>query len=523
MTASHATPVPPQHSSGAFRSTGQDEEFHVGQGAPTLLGLLDDALMEWERYATPGITTGADWHFGDAGSGENGIRSAANFVFASAFRWKQYGNQLGLDWARRGLDYLLAGHRTGEGACADGQRWGHAWQSSWWCGKMALGAHLIWAELSRQRREAVARVVASEAGALLLRAVPTGLALDTKAEENAWDTEVLASALLLMPEHPDRGAWAEKLNAFAMNTLSRAVDHERLDLVEGKPVADWLTSANLFHDFTIENHGSCHFCYVASPLASLTWARASFLLSGRPAPESLSFNKAAFWNKHKSLFLDRRFAYVGGQDWARYTYGEYFIVPAAVSIAASLDDRFAQHVAAQRVKMLRLEQRRNGDGSFFSRRVTRRLYQGQAAKYETDCFAHLALARLLLDLEPATSEGPADRVVRPVAVHLGYETQVAWTRTEAFLPASVRKRCKAESRSPCSRLPAMTMSLNGCRETSAATSSSRGGTRPICACCRSCLSARWASGWRGWSCIDKETSTPSNNASASRQTPIATP
>ncbi len=395
--------------------------------------LYDAMLARWETYARPGIHDGSTWHFGDAGSGENGIRSMANFVFASAFVATRLKSANILDWAKRGIDYLTRGHHTGGGKCANGQSWGHAWQSSWWSAKLALGAHLVWGELTDEQRDRVRTLVASEADLLLKRTPPTGMCWDTKAEENAWDTEVLAAAsALILPDDPRAGDWLEKLHCFAVNALSRAVDRDDARIVSGKPLRDRITSSNVFHDYTIENHGSCHFCYVASPLDSLTWARTAFTLAGRDAPESLSHNVSSFWAKHKSLFLDERFAYVGGQDWSRYTYGEYFIVPVCVAMQQQFGDADARVIELARAKRLKREQDRNEKtGAFYDSRVTRSVYHGQPAKYETDCFAHVALARLLHEVEKPEVD---DRSVRRIhemnsCVHVGLETQVAWVRT----------------------------------------------------------------------------------------------
>ncbi|MFT3785316.1 MAG: hypothetical protein QM770_04010 [Tepidisphaeraceae bacterium] len=415
-----------------------DKDVRLGPDTSARLDpdrLYDQMLSCWEQYAVRGVKQIENglWFFGDAGSGENGIRSAANFVFTSAFRASRAKNEQSLTWAKLGIDYLTRGHLTGNGKCANGKQWGRAWQSSWWAAKLALGAHLIWKELASNQQTAVRTLIADEADHLCSRHPPTGLAWDTKAEENAWDTESLAAAMLIAPDHANAPVWREKLIDFALNSLSRAVDQQDASIVDGKPVRDRITSANVFHDFTIENHGSCHFCYVASPLDSLTWARAALLLAGQPVPEALAWNVRPFWATHKSLFLDNRFAYVGGQDWARYTYGQYFIVPVCVSLNRTIGDPDAATIELERIKRLAHEQALNGDGAFYSKRVTRGVYDGQSLKYETDCYAHLALARLLREIESPAAPGPVRSVrelhERNTIVHVGLETQVAWVRT----------------------------------------------------------------------------------------------
>lgn len=141
--------------------------------------------------------------FGDPGSGENGMRSMGNYVFTTSLLASDptyNSNTSGitqsvlLDRAKCGLNYMTRSHVTGDIPCGDGHQWGDGWQSAWWTTKMALGAQLIWNALSQEQQAAVQRVVVFEASRHLDRTVPSGMAEDTKAEENAWDTEILAKS-----------------------------------------------------------------------------------------------------------------------------------------------------------------------------------------------------------------------------------------------------------------------------------------------------------------------------------------
>ena len=399
-----------------------------------------DILSRFPRYADRG------WHpdplgdplvgyFGGRGSEEDAIRSLGNYAFTSsllASRDPDDGLMLGR--ARASLRYLTRGHRTGEEACANGSKWGHAWQSAWWTTKMALGARLIWGRLSPEERAAVERVVVSEASVHLDRVVPSGLHLDTKAEENAWDAEVLAVAVGLLPGHPDASRWWEKFVEFASNTLSVPQDRESDARLDGRKVRDRVYTANLHGDFTLENHGAYHFCYVASPLASICWSYLALSLSGLEPPEALFHHVRDLWYRVKGTFLEDRFAHIGGQDWARYTYGQYFIVPALVLIQYRFGDPDARGVEAARVRALALEQSDNDDGSFFGRRVTRGVMQGQEAKYETDCYANLGLALLLHETlgPPSDAPGP-EALARSLSTrHVSPESATCFVRTPSL-------------------------------------------------------------------------------------------
>jgi hypothetical protein len=402
-----------------------------------------DALAHFPRYLENA------WHdlgdgrgfFGDPSHLEAGMRSTGNVIFTAALlasdpEYRPHdttGNRdLILGKARASLAYMTQAHVTGGGVCADGQPWGGVWQSSWWTTRMALGAKLIWDHLDKAERAAVERVVVYEADLQLPRLVPSGLAEDTKAEENAWDTEILATALGLFPEHPHCGNWRHKLCAFAYNTFSVAADHADATLADGKPLREWVHTVNLHSDFTLENHGAYHFCYVASPLHSLSWSDYALRSQGITPPDALFHHVAEVWQRVKSTFLTRRFAYVSGQDWARYTYGAYFIVPALVWLQSRLGDGDARAIELARLQTLCEEQRENADGSWFGRRFTQPHYAGQPAKYETDCYANIGLAyalhRLLL---PPVAPTPVDELpARLNGCHVSPECGIAFVRTE---------------------------------------------------------------------------------------------
>ncbi len=352
-------------------------------------------------------------YFGDSDNSESGLRSMGNYIFTTCLLISDgsynptisgVAQQTLLDRAKCCLNYMLRSHVTGDIPCGNGGKWGDAWQSAWWATKMALGARLIWTSLSDQQRNAIQRVVVFEASRHLNRIVPSGLAEDTKAEENAWDAEILATAIALFPNHEHSTCWREKLIEFSLNTLSAPQDRLSEAIIDGRVIREHVYTVNIHSDYTLENHGACHFCYVASPLVSIAWSYYALLSSGEPIPEALFHHVRDVWDRVKPTFLGDRFAYIGGKDWARYTYGLYFIVPALVMLQSKFGDTDARTVEIARVRTLAEEQQDNGDGSFFGKRVTRNQLFGQSAKYETDCYADLGLAYLLHKLLKTTKQ-----------------------------------------------------------------------------------------------------------------------
>lgn len=383
---------------------------------------------------------GTAW-FGDGSSGENGIRSNSNVAFALA-AWIRTQDDpaaaaLGVQRDRLAavLRYLCASHRTGGGACAWGGTWGLEWQSSWWAAKMGLAVLQLPGLIAPELRAQVAGVVAAEADRHLARHAPTGLFLDTKAEETAWDCEALAVALALAGDHPNAPAWQDKLVEFAFNTFSVPQDRLSTAVVDGQPVAQAVYTCNLHGDFSLENHGSYHFCYVASPLLSKAWCFLALEMAGRAIPAALQHHVDDVWQLARNTFLTNRFAYLGGQDWARYTYGEYFIVPALSYLDATLVDPEIRRIQAARLAVLAEEAAENADGSFYGKRFTAGSFGGQLGKYETDTFACLALLETLeawREKAPPRDDRRALPPVEPEFVHVSPEAQFCFWRTEEF-------------------------------------------------------------------------------------------
>jgi len=378
--------------------------------------------------------------FGDPSNTESGMRSMGNYIFTTsllssdpAYNSSRSGIEQSvlLDRAKCCLNYMTRSHVTGDIPCGNGQQWGDAWQSAWWTTKMALGAQLIWNTLSQEQASAVERVVVFEANRHLHRIVPSGVAEDTKAEENAWDMEILATAIALFPQHEQCKHWQKKLIEFSLNTLSVPHDHHSEAMMEGKPLKDQVYTVNLHSDYTLENHGAYHFCYVASPLVSITWCYYALLTAGQPIPEALFHHVKDLWDRAKTTFLDSRFAYVGGKDWARYTYGLYFIVPALVMLQSKFADTDARTIEISRIITLASEHRDNQDGSFFGQRVTHNQLFGQSAKYETDCYADLGLAYLLHQRLNTTKQitPPQQFAQRISGRTISQECGISWVRT----------------------------------------------------------------------------------------------
>lgn len=371
-----------------------------------------------ERGWHPSTVAGQPGYFGDSDNGELSMRTMGNFIFTYAILATDptydpapsgVAQSLLLSRARECLDHMCRTHITGDMNRPSGNRWGNHWQSAWWTTRMAAGAKVMWAQLSAAERAAAERVVVYEANRHIDRTAPSGTASDTKSEENAWDSEVLAWACSMFPSHANASKWQTKAIEFSMNTLSVPQDETNTSYMDSSTttVAQWVYTQNVHPDYTIENHGAYHFCYMACPLHSFAWGYYGYVSNGRGLPMSLFHHyRDVYKNIAKTWLGDGRFAYLAGKDWPRYAYGLYFIMPALSLLQEVDDDKDARLFERERFRLFEWESRQSNDGSFMSKRFTSNVFTGRLVEYETDTAANLGLSYLYHKRQappPATS------------------------------------------------------------------------------------------------------------------------
>ncbi len=166
------------------------------------------------------------------------------------------------------------------------KRWGENWRSSLWTTQLALCTHLASDWLPAELQESARRVIAFEADRFTDVMPPSGCDVDTKLEENAIDTMLLAWALNEVPEHPHTADWERALQLWALNVA--VTDEDRADHSEycGRSVSYWVSARTLYPDMTAENHGFFH----PEVLAYSMWvvlAMAAYRLNGKPVPGML--------------------------------------------------------------------------------------------------------------------------------------------------------------------------------------------------------------------------------------------
>lgn len=172
--------------------------------------------------------------------------------------------------------------------------WGRGWETAHWAMLTGAAAWLLWDRLTPQTRADVTSMVVAEANRLSTEAVPywarpDGTILtpgDTKAEENAWNSSLLAFAAAMMPRAPRAALWRAKSAELAVAAYSTRADNTSKKRVNGVSLARRLQGYDAYPNGTVENHQRIHPDYASN--IQLLWTAADFdRLARQRVPEAM--------------------------------------------------------------------------------------------------------------------------------------------------------------------------------------------------------------------------------------------
>lgn len=238
----------------------------------------------------------------------------------------------------------LAGrHKSNSGE--DG--WGDQWQSALWAAQAACAAWLMWDKLPATDRELVCRMLLHEADRFLGYEVPyyrdrAGNILsegDTKAEENAWNSNILTMATAMMPAHPHAARWMEKNIELQLSAYATPADLRRKEEIDGVRPDKLLKGSNMNPDGTVVNHRIIHPDYMVAFMQNATnvWI---YELAGKPALESSLHNGELIYHTLTERLFNGKTMYrktAGGQaspvlyfpegnDWGGKRQANYWLM-----------------------------------------------------------------------------------------------------------------------------------------------------------------------------------------------------
>ncbi len=271
-----------------------------------------DCLRDFEPYAE------RNWHtatysnapadagyFGEGVSGEGGIRTSCGIALAYAVLAKAFpdatNRAVRLERVRQALNFAAHTHVSGANVCSNRKRWGHEWQSAYWAGHMGIACLVVQADLPADTIRAVQRAVADEANYRARIPPESGYVYDTKAEENAWNSHVVALAAAWMSTNTNAPLWLASAKQYLVNTHTVANTN-------GDPLASWVTTVTHYPDFALENHAFYHPGYKAcsGEMVGDSWLMA-LLANPAVAAELEPFaahNVLAAWTNYTYLLLD---------------------------------------------------------------------------------------------------------------------------------------------------------------------------------------------------------------------------
>jgi hypothetical protein len=267
--------------------------------------------VNWVAQRYPSVTstettTGRRYDMQSSSEGE--IRSIGHAAYGVAAMLKTGA----VDPAVTGVSAATLVDRTMEmihGAALEhrangtGVQWGNTWQSALWAADVAESAWMMWDQLPAATRSHVTNMTIYEANRFVNYDVPywsnpdgtRNYPGDTKAEENAWNSRILAVAVGMMPEHPNSAAWRNKASELLVSSFSRPSDLQNAAVLDGKPVAAWLDGYNAYQSGFVDNHGLLHNDYLGTTDFTI-YPYITQSLAGQAVPQTAGFNFPIVYN-----------------------------------------------------------------------------------------------------------------------------------------------------------------------------------------------------------------------------------
>ncbi len=332
-------------------------------------------LTNFETYAESiwhtnavGIADAGYW--GDGGStGNGGIRGNGGIAVAYAVLCVALPNDskfnTRLAYVRQALNFDYNTHVTGNYNDTDGKKWGWSsangdWQTPEWSGSMGLACILMQSNLPAATINGVRTVVVSEADHRASIAPASGYVGDTKAEENAWQGNILALAAAWMSTSNNAATWLTAAKSYLVNTYTVANTN-------GDSLAAWVTTVTLYPSFALQNHNFYHPTYemvagMSSGDSLLMAKLANTNIAAQLQPYA-EHNVMAVWtNNLNYLVMDNGdFAYPASVDWSVRDFEHNSFM---AWMATHFNDSLARYADDKLAQCVRYHQIKNGDGTF---------------------------------------------------------------------------------------------------------------------------------------------------------------
>lgn len=325
---------------------------------------------------------------------EQGVRPNADLSMICAFLVKYGQNKVtlpeGVTWedlqtiARKSLVFAYSTHKANKlKVCSNGGYWGststsdHVWESSLWAMSVAYSAFFQWDTLSEAQKGYIKAMLVTECNYELYRSIPTGYAGDTKAEENGWETNILAATLGMFPDHELAPKWFARLREFAINCYSHIGDKTDNTVIDPEydntTVAQLYKGQNLYDDFTLQNHNLFHTSYQNVVMQELGESALALKLFQTTLHGKETWKTNALMHNNKEVMeevlnwlalADGELAMPNGNDWSLFLYDQ---ITSYTTMACFMRDPNALMLENLAYKYIKARQTTTNDGSWLLR------------------------------------------------------------------------------------------------------------------------------------------------------------
>lgn len=283
-------------------------------------------------------------------------------------------------------------------------KWSKQWQSPLWAENIGFAAWLLWDNFNEDEKAKIYDMIITEADFITYEYITPYYRDkfknivyegDTRGEETAWDSRILALSTCMLPEHENCIEWKKKLIELLVSSTATPEDARSQRTVDGYVLSEVLNGSNINSDGTVINHGKCHIDYMATIVEGMLDTYIIYKIAGYDVPEAATFNFDLVYNalvnvdlgeydsdKEGHHFYERdekgnpiqKTNMPGENDWGGYWYASYYLMD-TTSVALGIDNELEDKLKADKWKALHFEElkrmiMRNTDGE-----VTGQIFQ----------------------------------------------------------------------------------------------------------------------------------------------------
>ena len=241
------------------------------------------------------VGAGVTWPRGNGGVCLTSAVLLTEYPERQTFSPRKIPRQVLLDHTRRAIRSLCLSSnvctdprakKPGTWGGNDPARGGWHWQAGLETEHWVLAAYLLKSQLDADTLALVHQVAGAEADGAANRPIQSARPGDTAADDASWNAGILGVCSAVYADDPRAKRWDDYAKHWALNMEGRQPDRTSKQLIDGKPLGEWLVANNVYPDMTLENHGFWDLPYQTS-FADLSEAIVAHKMCKLPVPEAL--------------------------------------------------------------------------------------------------------------------------------------------------------------------------------------------------------------------------------------------